>query len=71
MAVVLLMGAGLMIQSLVHVLRVSPGYDPRQVARIEVVGVLYGQRAEPEKKGAEIMAMAERVSSGAITNSGP
>jgi putative ABC transport system permease protein len=62
LAVVLLVGAGLMIQSLAHMLRVDPGYDPRNVARIEAVGVLYGQRAEPEKKGAEILAMAERVS---------
>jgi putative ABC transport system permease protein len=36
LAFVLLVGAALMIQSLLHVLRVNPGYDPTNLARISL-----------------------------------
>lgn len=36
LTVILLVGAGLLIQSLVHVLRVDPGFDPRNLMRFEI-----------------------------------
>ncbi len=36
LAFILLVGAGLMIQSVLHVLRIDPGYDPTNLARIRV-----------------------------------
>ncbi|UCD58558.1 MAG: ABC transporter permease, partial [Candidatus Hydrogenedentota bacterium] len=61
LAFFLLVGAALMIQSVMHVLRVNPGYDPTNLARINVIP-RYGRvtSEELEERRSQLSALAER-----------
>lgn len=61
LAFVLLVGAALMIQSVMYVLRVNPGYDPTDVARINLT-MRYGpvNSKDLQQRRSQFPALAER-----------
>ncbi|UCD52527.1 MAG: ABC transporter permease [Phycisphaerales bacterium] len=61
LAFVLLVGAGLMIQSVVHMLRVNPGYDPTNLARISLTTRYgWGSSEGLERWRSQFPALADR-----------
>jgi putative ABC transport system permease protein len=62
LAFVLLVGAALMIRSVIHVLRVDPGYDPKDLARIHVPTRLGPvERGDREQSRSRLLALAGRI----------
>ena len=59
-ALVLLVGAGLMARSLVALRRVDPGFDPRGVVSLEV-SVVGTRHAEPERRAVLYRELLERI----------
>ncbi|UCG55800.1 MAG: ABC transporter permease, partial [Phycisphaerales bacterium] len=57
LALVLLTGAGLMIQSVVRLLRVDPGFDPHNMLRISLVLHFDGQHALAERVSKRLQAL--------------
>ncbi|HEY6805733.1 MAG TPA: ABC transporter permease [Pyrinomonadaceae bacterium] len=51
LAVILLVGGGLMLKSFVHLMRVDPGFDPHQVLRLDL-GLPAAKYSEPQKQRA-------------------
>jgi predicted permease len=63
MALVLLIGAGLMIRSLTHLWRVDPGFDPRNVLTFSLTLPPSMMTATPEAVRANIRALDEKLAS--------
>jgi len=62
LAFVLLVGAALMVQSVVCVLRVNPGYDPMNLARVDLTTRYGAIRSETlEQRRSQFPALAERL----------
>ena len=62
LAFVLLVGAALMIRSVIHVLRVDPGYDPKDLARIHVPGRLGPvETGDRERSHSQLLVLAGRI----------
>jgi putative ABC transport system permease protein len=63
MAVILLAGAGLMINSVVRLLSVDPGFDPANLVKITVDTNVYGDQARAETRDQLVRQMADRFAS--------
>ncbi len=62
LAFVLLVGAALMIRSVIHVLRIDPGYNPKNLARIHVpIRLGPVETGDRERSQSQLLALAGRI----------